>query len=315
MMMLLLCLLSLLTPPSSAAAPIDKARLAEHIHKAFSTPAAMKLTVGELSPSPVPGWLGGTVDASDGERRSAQPILVSEDGRWYFLGAMAVLGASPVPGMKAFPEDPNLPPVHLFPDGKHAVVGTPKDLSVDPDAANRAKISLKDAPATGPADAALTLVEYSDLQCPHCKKSHEILEAELAKLPIKLRRVFKHYPLDMHAWSYDAAIAAACASRVKPAAGNAVLHRFFAEQEKITPADVRAKSLEFAKAAGLPEAAFAACVDKKETKAVVEADKREGDSLGVTGTPTLFINGRKVRGYAWSEVKAVIDELSKAAKK
>ena len=303
-------LIAALLASASPARAVDKDRLADHIHKAFSTPASMKLTVGDFSPSPVPGWLAGTVEASDGKNASSQPVLVSEDGRWYFLGRLVALGDSSIPGMRALAEEPGLPPLQLFPDGKHAIVAAPKDFTQDPDAANRAKMSLQDALATGPADAALTLVEYSDLQCPHCKNSHDILAAELAKHPVKVRRVFKNYPLDSHSWAYEAALAAACAAKSKPAAGDALRARFFAEQERITPKDVRAKAIEFAKAAGLPADAFSRCLDEKESKAAVEADKREADSLGVAGTPTLFINGRRVRGYSWPEVKAVLDELA-----
>lgn len=307
-------LMAVLLSTAAAAAPIDKERLADHIHKSFSTPSTMKLTVGDFSPSPAPGWLAGTVEASDGKNSSSQPILVSEDGKWYFLGRLVNLVDTGIPGMRALAEDPGLPPVHLFPGGKYAVVAAPKDFSQDPDAVNRDKISLKDAAVSGPADAPVTLVEYSDLQCPHCKNSHDILAAELAKYPVKLRRVFKHYPLDSHPWAFDAALAVTCAAKSKAAAGDAVRDGFFSQQEHITVGDVRAKALEFAKGAGLPAEAFQRCLDDKGTKASVEADKREGDSLGVSGTPTLFINGRRVRGYAWPEVKAVLDELAPGKK-
>ena len=60
----------------------------------------------------------------------------------------------------------------------------------------------------------------------------------------------------------------------------------------------------------MPAEAFAKCVDGKETKASVEADMKEGDALAITGTPSLFVNGRRVRGYQWAEVKAALDELS-----
>ncbi|MBI5597188.1 MAG: thioredoxin domain-containing protein [Elusimicrobia bacterium] len=310
----LLVLALALPAPAAAAAAVDKARLAEHIHKAFSTPATMKIAIGDFSPSPVAGWLMATAEVADGERRSAQPLLLSEDGRWYFLGALVELKDSEVPGMRSFPDEPGLPPVQVFGTGRHAVLGFPKDFSADPDAANLAKIGLGRASLTGPADAAVTVVEYSDLQCPHCKKSHDILAAELPKLGVKVRRAFKHYPLPLHDWAYDAAVAAACAARAAPAAGDALRERFFAEQESITAKTVRAKALEFAKAAKLPADAFQRCYDDKQTKDLIEGDREEADSLGIAGTPTIFINGRRVRGYQWPDVKAVLDEMAGAKK-
>lgn len=298
--------------PAAAAEPpkIDKVRLAAHIHAAFSTPAAMKIVAGDFVPSVVPGWLAGTLDVTDGEHHQAQPILLSQDGRWYFLGAPLELKDSAVPGVRALSDDPAMPPVHLFPDGRHAVLAPPKDFSEDPDAVNRAKLGLK-----APADGALTLVEFSDLECPHCKRSHDILSEELKKYPRKVRRVFKNYPLDIHPWAFDAAVAETCAGKLKPSAADLLRDRFFAEQEKIAPDQVRAKALEFAKAAGLLEKDFAACYDKKETKDAVLADRKLGDALGLTGTPTLFVNGRRVRGYLWPEVQSTLDEMAGAAKK
>ncbi len=294
-----------------APAVIDKAALAEHIHKAFSTPAAMKLTVGELAPGPIPGWLNGTVEVADGDRRQNQPVLVSADGHWYFLGGAVELKDGAIPGFKALPDDPSLPPLNIFPDGKHAVVGQPKELGTDPDAANLAKIKLAGVPFTGPADAPLTIAEYSDLECPHCKRAHDLLETELKAYPAKVKRVFKHYPLTtVHPWAFDAAMAALCAAKAKPAAADGFRARFFAEQEKIAAPQLRAKAVEFAAALGVPAEPFARCIDAKETKAAVEADMKEGDSLAITGTPALFVNGRRVRGYQWAEVKAALDEFA-----
>lgn len=297
---------------SAAAAPVDKAKLVDHIHKAYSTPAELKLSVGDFSPSPVPGWQVGSLEVSGGPQgKQSQPLLVSDDGRWYMLGALVELKPAAVPGLLAVPEGANLPPVHLMPGGKHAVVAVPKDLSEDPDAAVMAKLKLKDAVFTGPADAKLVLVEFSDLQCPHCKRSQHILDEELPKSGLKVKRTFKHYPLDIHPWAMPAAVAAVCVERLKPAAAAKFRDRFFDSQESITLETVRAKAFDFAKADGVPADALKKCMDSGDAQKAVEAQRAEGDSVGVTGTPALFINGRRVRGYGWPEVKAVLDELAK----
>ncbi|MDE2292321.1 MAG: thioredoxin domain-containing protein [Elusimicrobia bacterium] len=286
---------------------IDKEKLARHVHEAFSTPSALKITVGDFKASPVPGWLLGTLDVSEGGHSQPQPILMSADGRWYFLGAPLELKPSKVPGVKGV-DEPGLPPFYLL-DGRHAVLGLPQDFSKDPDASNLAKIRLKGATAEGPKDAKLTLVEFSDLECPHCRRSHEILAAELKKYPHPVRVVFKNYPLTIHPWAFHAAVAEACAARIDPAAAEKLRDAYFSKQDDVTPENVRDKTLAFAKEAGLPEGRFKACYDGEETKEAVLADRREGDSLGVMGTPTLFINGRRVRGYEWPEVKDTLDEM------
>lgn len=294
----------------ASAAPVDKAKLADHIHKAYSTPAEMKLTVGEFAPSPVPGWLTGTLEVAGGPQKQSQPLLLSEDGRWYLLGALVELKPSVVPGLVGVPEGQGLPPLHILPGGKHAVMAVPKDLSTDPDADVLSKLKLKDAVFTGPADAKLTLVEFSDLQCPHCKRSQSILDEELPKSGFKVKRVFKHYPLDIHPWAFPAALAAVCVDKLKPAASAKFRDRFFDSQETVTIETVRAKAFDFAKADGVAADALKKCMDSPEAKNAVDAMRAEGDAAGVTGTPALFVNGRRVRGYGWPEVKAVLDELS-----
>lgn len=303
-----------LSAVAGAAAAVDKTKLAEHIHKAYSTPAEMKLSVGDFTPSPVPGWLTGALTVEGGPQKQSQPILLSEDGRWYLLGALVELKATAVPGLLGVPEGQGLPPLNILPGGKYAVLAVPKDLGADPDADVLAKLKLKDAVFSGPADAPLTLVEFSDLQCPHCKRSQTILDEELPKTGLKVKRVFKHYPLDIHPWAMPAAIAATCVDKLKPAASAKYRDRFFDSQETVTLETVRAKAFDFAKADGVPADAFKKCLDSPETKAAVDASRAEGDAVGVTGTPALFVNGRRVRGYGWPEVKAVLDELSAAKK-
>lgn len=293
-----------------AGAAVDKAKLADHIHKAYSTPAELKLSVSDFAPSAVPGWLIGALEVSGGPQKQSQPILLSEDGRWYLLGALVELKPSPVPGLVGVPEGQGLPPLHVMPGGKHAVVAVPKDLGEDPDAAVLSKLKLKNAVFSGPADAALTIVEFSDLQCPHCKRSQKILDEELPKTGLKVKRYFKHYPLDMHPWAMPAAIASVCADKLKPAVSAKFRDRFFDSQETITLETVRAKAFDFAKADAIPADAFKKCMDSAEAKAAVEAMRAEGDAVGVSGTPALFVNGRRVRGYGWPEVKAVLDEFS-----
>ncbi|MFH1725963.1 MAG: DsbA family protein [Elusimicrobiota bacterium] len=299
--------------PASSADKIDLKKLADHIRKSFSPPAAMKLRVSELRPSPLAGYLAGQLEITEGERKQVQPVIVSADGRWYFLGDVFALGASPVPGFRAMkPKDGSPPPapMHLAPDGEHVVYGEAKDMTIDPDLENLKKINLEGVLYAGTSDAPVVIVEYSDLQCPHCKRAHEILDKELKAYKGKVRRVFKHFPLkSMHPWAYDAAIAITCAARLDPKANEALLAGLFKEQDKIKKENLREKASALAEKAGLDAEAFGRCYDKKETEAAVDADIREAGELELMGTPSIFVNGRRARGYMFPEIKAIIDEM------
>jgi protein-disulfide isomerase len=112
----------------------------------------------------------------------------------------------------------------------------------------------------------------------------------------------------IHPWAYDAAVAAACVGRLKPASYMRFVTEMFHGQKDVTPQNVREKVLKTAKDVGVEEARFAPCYDKKETKPLVDAEIKEADSLGVTATPTLFVNGRRLRSYQPAEVRRIIDE-------
>lgn len=257
---------------TAKVAPSPEA-VAEHARKNFGLSPLWKVSISPLKPGAVAGFLSGTMSIEAPQGKQEQPIFVSADGRWYF-------------------------------------VGSPHDLSVDPDRETLSKMKLRGVPSSGPDDAPLTLVEYSDLQCPHCKRSNDILKEKLGSYKGKVRRVFKNYPLrHMHPWAYRGAIALACAGKIAPQKAEPFKSGVFAAQEKITLENSSAKFKEIAKDAGIPAPRFNDCLDKEETKALVQADIEEGDRVGVHGTPALYINGRKVRGYEWPEVEAVLNAM------
>jgi len=307
MKMLTLTLL-LAAAPALHAAP-DLARLTDHIHKSFSTPKSMKLKVSGLKPSKVKGFLEGQLVISSPQGTQKQPLLVSEDGKWYFVGTAQPLSKSILPGFKKA-GGKSAPEAHLTPDGSHLIFGKPYDASVDPDEDNLSKMKLKGVPSIGPKNAKVVLVEYSDLQCPHCKRSFDILKKELPAYFGKVRRVFKNYPLtNLHDWAMDGAVAIACAGKIKPKALFSMKEMFFAEQAQIKKSNIRQKAIGFARKTGLDSKKFITCFDKKESLPLVQADVREGESIGVDGTPAIFINGRKVRGYSFPAVKELLDEF------
>ena len=126
----------------------------------------------------------------------------------------------------------------------------------------------------------------------------------------KVRLYFKYLPLkSIHPWAESAAIAAECAATQNPDAFWKMYHSLFKAQRDINPDNLKAKVSEFAKGAGLDQAAFATCFDDKATLPRIEADLAEAASVGANSTPTFFINGRRLEGAQPLEnFKAIIDE-------
>jgi len=301
--------------------PFNREAFYRHLRKAFGVPPNLKLSLGELKPSPIPGMLEGTLEFGAPPQAQKQPVVVTKDGRYYILSVPYRLGSSKVPGFRSpFAEREGIepPPLQVTQDGQFLLTGIFQDMTVDPDAVNRSKIHLKDAVGWGPADAKVTIVEYSDFQCPHCKKAFEGIEKDvMPQYPGKVRVVFKYYPLtNIHPWAFDAAIAAACAGRHSAEAAHKLQASLFAEQTSLKKEEFRAKVLEFARQAGAEPGAFERCFDKQESKPLVEADVAEATMLDVNGTPTIFVNGRRAPNYTAEVLKPIIDEmLSEKAEK
>ena len=166
-------------------------------------------------------------------------------------------------------------------------------------------------PTRGPADAAVTIIEFSDYQCPFCRRAEPTVEQMLAQYEGKVRFVFRHFPLDrIHPQARGAAEAAACAAEQgKFWEYHAAL---FADGAQLDRAGLDAAATK----TGLDGAAFKACVDERKTQALVEADLKAGEAAGVSGTPAFFINGIPLRGaLPIDDFKKVIDaELGAKAK-
>ena len=167
-------------------------------------------------------------------------------------------------------------------------------------------------PARGPADAKVTIIEFSDYQCPFCRRAEPTLQQVLAQYEGKIRFVFRHFPLDrIHPQARGASEAAACAAEQgKFWEYHAEL---FTEGAQFDRAGLDALAT---KTPGLDAAAFKLCVDERKTQALVEADLQAGQAAGVTGTPAFFINGIPLRGaLPIDDFKKVIDaELAEKAK-
>jgi protein-disulfide isomerase len=186
--------------------------------------------------------------------------------------------------------------VYVTKDGKYMFRGELSDLSKDPMAENRAQLQIKDSPSLGPANAPVTLVEFSDFECPVCRSLHDALRGLLPNYP-QLRVVFKDFPLEqIHPWARTAAIAGRCAYQQDPKAFWKMYDFIYDGQELISAENAWGKMTDFAAQSGVNAETFKACMASPEAGAAVDASKANGIQLEVGSTPTMFVNGRRIVG-------------------
>ncbi len=154
----------------------------------------------------------------------------------------------------------------------------------------RIQVDVDDDPMKGPAKAPVTIVEFSDYQCPYCGRAEATVLEVLKKYGDKVRLVYRDYPLAMHQNANVAAQASECA---KEQGKFWEMHdAMFANQSKLTQPDL----LETAGSLKMDKDKFKACLDGGKYKDEVQKDFDDGQKYGVTGTPTFFINGIPVVG-------------------
>jgi protein-disulfide isomerase len=164
-------------------------------------------------------------------------------------------------------------------------------------------------PSRGNEQAPVTIIEFSDYECPFCKRAEPTVKKVLDTYGDKVRLVYRHYPLEFHATARPAAEASACA---------AAQGKFWEYHDKLFSSsdlsDAKLKSL--AGEVGLDQAKFDECFAKKQFKADIDKDMADASSVGVSGTPAFFINGRMLSGaQPFEKFKEIIDdELSRSSK-
>jgi protein-disulfide isomerase len=149
------------------------------------------------------------------------------------------------------------------------------------------KIDVAEAPMKGNPTAKVTLVEFADYECPHCKRLQPVLRQILDEFPGVVRVYFKHYPLPQHTNARLAAEAAVAAQRQ----GKfwQFQDKLWDKQDDLTPVEIE----KIAKTSGLDLAKFRQDIDSQEVKARVQKDRADGAALGLQATPTLYIDGRE----------------------
>ena len=178
----------------------------------------------------------------------------------------------------------------------------------------RVQIDLQGAPSLGPKEAPLTIVDFSDFKCPHCKHAANVLTRLIGEYGGQVRFVFKQFPNDP-----------ACNPNIpsgRPSSGSCLLAKaalcahaqghfwpyhdvlFATQEETYTPE----KLISLAQKLGLAKESFSVCLQNPNTETLLRSDMTQGLGLGVQGTPTLFFNGKMVRGNPPLELMRVLIE-------
>lgn len=246
------------TPPSAENTQILK-NTESFIRELFAWGPDFKLKIGPLSPSPSQYFYTVPIEVTVNGQTDKGTVFISKDGKTFLRGEMFNTAANPY-------------------------------------ADNIAKLHTEGNPSVGPTDAKVTVVIFSDFQCPHCRELSNTLATIIPEYP-QVHFVFKDFPLtQIHPWAEAAAIGAHCAYMQSPKAFAPVDAQIFAEQDLLSAENIWEKLISYATQAGLDPDAFKTCMSSPEAKAAVDASHREGEALNVTSTPTLFVNGHPLIG-------------------
>jgi protein-disulfide isomerase len=236
---------------------------------------------------------------------------------------IASIKPAPVPGLAqvdvvlATPQGPQGSRFYVTADGEHAVVGDIIPFGAKPfDPAKKTLEKGIAGPSRGPKDASVTIVEFGDLQCPACKAAQPAIEGLIAAEP-NARFVFQNFPLEMHNWAAKGAAYADCVGHASNDAFWSFIAKTYETQADITAANADEKLTTLADAAGLKGAEIAACAATPATLAHVDASLALGKAVNVTGTPTLFINGRSIGNVSQvpaATLKGLVDFAAKEGK-
>lgn len=244
--------------------------------------AAANPSVESLGPAGVDGLRAGTLRFEKGR---TQQFMLSERGTLYLLQGK---------------------PIELLDVAALDVAKAEREQALAKEAAEREQQlakAVESAAQRGNAKARVTLVEFSDYQCPYCARAAKSIDAMLATRGNDVRYVVMPFPLDsIHPWARNAAIAAQCAQQQNAAAFWALNDAYYAQQGAFNKDNLLPKSRELLAAAKLDLKRWDACVgdpdakDYAKARAAVDAAVALGRSLGVNATPSFFVNGRKFAG-------------------
>ena len=228
-------------------------------------------------------------------------------------------GISEVVVVFSTPQGQQAQRIYVTADQKHAFTGEFMPFGADPFADARQALRDVNGPSHGPKEAALTIVEFGDLECPACKRAQPNITKLMEDEP-KARLVFQNFPLEnIHKWALTGAKYVDCLGRQNNDAVWKFISLTYDHQAEVNEQNVDQMLKGYVKEVGGDPDAVAACVTKPETEKRVRESMALGEKVGVNSTPTFYINGRRLPGFGdnvpYDVVKEMVDfEVANAAK-
>jgi protein-disulfide isomerase len=280
---LLLCTLSVAQTSTSATtvSPDVSERVQRQVRAFFNIPPDVTIVLGTPTPSEFTNY-------------DLVPVTMSRDGKTQKAEFL------------------------LSKDGKTLIRFTKIDLTKDIYAENMSKITLAGRPVRGNPDAKVTVVNFDDFECPFCARMHSTLMTEIyPEYKDKIKIVYKDYPLiQIHPWAQHAAANANCLAAESGPAYWQLADYLHANQREISGSQQNVQdslnkldqiTVDFGKKNGADANRLQACI-KAQSDTTIKASIAEGDGIGVSATPTLFVNGERLEGALdANEVRAALN--------
>jgi protein-disulfide isomerase len=271
---------------SAQSDPTLAQKIERHVRASYSVPPTIKITVDALRPSEFPNYDAVTIHMEGGERKQTYEFLVAKDATTL-------------------------------------VRMTKIDLTKDPYAEAMKKISLAGRPTRGAKDAKVVVVNYDDFQCPFCSRMHQTLFPELLKeYGDRVEFVYKDYPLsELHPWATHAAVDSNCLATQSNDAYWDFADYIHANQREVSSEKGRDASFAVldrlttsqGQKYNLDQTKLQSCI-KAQNEDGIKVSMREAEDVGVSATPTMFINGQEMDGAVpVAEMRAVLDQALEQA--
>jgi len=260
------------TGPASAADSASDAALKTVLQKRLLVPESKNIQLGPPSPGPFAGMSSRTVtlvNPQSPDQKVEIEIFTDETGKQVLIAQHYAVVDSANPWERI-------------------------DLK---------QLHLDDRATLGPADAPITIIEFGDFECPYCARAFSEIEAVVNTThKDRVRLIWKNFPLNVHPWAEQGAVAAECAREQNPASFWSFARNLYRDQNQINPQNLRSHIDGYIGSLSLDTKAMNACILGKTAEDRVQQDMKDGNAAHINSTPTFLINGIPVIGLPSSNV-------------
>ncbi|MDA8017046.1 MAG: DsbA family protein [Thermoanaerobaculia bacterium] len=263
-----------------------KAKILANLKLHFPPLADAQVTVGDITATEFDGLDQGTFTVAGRQTQTVAFFVSADDTKFYMVN--------------------NLEPLDVSKSAEEIEEQLAEKAAEEAEAATeraaRLATAIEGKPIRGNAEGVVTIVEFSDFQCPYCARGADTVEQLLEQYPNDIKFVFMHYPLGFHPWARPAAIATECAANQSDEYFWLLHDKYFEDQKALNTENVLEKTRGYLEGSGIDMASWTACAedtDSDEYKAAAAKVGQEmslGQSMGVSGTPGFLVNGQLLSG-------------------